>query len=135
MVNQILEQEICLARTERPSSLPHKACPEGAGWRAIARRPANREHRSRAMAHRSRATGHFCRRLVVSLEPFNRRLSICSLQCPPSESLFTPYSAPQRSVICPRISHSSGKNLCLIPSSRISTGRPFSDFDPNPIVR
>ena len=28
----------------------------------------------------------------------------------------------------PRISHSSGKNLARIPSSRISTGRPLSDF-------
>lgn len=55
--------------------------------------------------------------------------------CPPNESLFTPYAAPHRSVICPRISQSSGKNLCRMPSSRISTGRPFNDFDPSPIVR
>lgn len=67
--------------------------------------------------------------LLLSISRFD------SFYCPPSESLFTPYSVPQRSVICPRISQSSGKNLCLMPSSRISTGRPFSDFDPKPIVR
>jgi hypothetical protein len=51
------------------------------------------------------------------------------------DSRTVPYSAPQRSVMSQRMSHSSGKKRWRAPPSRISTGLPFSDFAPSPIER